>query len=406
MSIIQKGSPQLMQQLNTSLILDLIKSHGPISRVELAKLTKLSNPAVSAIIASLIDEGFVEEIGVAESTGGRPARLLQFNPNAGFLIGVDIGGTKMAGAVVDLAGNIIARKTIASKESELQPDSINRLTELIRELKDMVDLPESNFKGIGLGIPGVTDPLGQQVRLAPGIGWENVDIGQVLTEEFGVPLFADNDANCFARGEVWRGDLQGVKNGIAITIGTGIGVGIVINGHVYQGSHSASGEVGYWLLGELGPIEQHQGFGPLESVASGTGIATQAQIDLKDLSLKSSLRVRVGNDLTQLTAQHVFEEALRGDNYAQQLVEKTTTLLGVLLANMASLLDVEKIVVGGGVSRAGEQLITPLREIVEKVTPYPPQVVLSQCQEDAAILGAVAGVLEQNESMISFSQLA
>ncbi len=405
MASIQKGSPQLMQQLNTSLILDLIKSHGPISRVELAKLTKLSNPAVSAIIASLLEEGWVEEIGVAESTGGRPARLLQFNSRVGYLIGVDVGGTKMAGAVVDLAGNILARKTIPSKDNGAQADSIGRLTSLVSELQGEVDLPSDSFKGIGLGIPGVTDPLGQRVRLAPGIGWENVDIGRVLTDEFGVPLFADNDANCFARGEVWRGDLQGVKNGIAITIGTGIGVGIVINGHVYQGSHSASGEVGYWLLGSLGPIEQHQGFGPLESLASGTGVATQARKELQDPSIKSSLRARVGNDLTQLTAQQVFEEALQGDIYARQLVDRTTTLLGILLANMASLLDVEKIVIGGGVSRAGEQLVSPIRGIVEKLTPYPPRIAISQCQEDAAILGAVAGVLEQNESMISFSQL-
>lgn len=403
---IQKGSPQLMQQLNTSLILDLIKNQGPISRAELAKLTKLSNPAVSAITTSLLEEGWVEEIGIAQSTGGRPARLLQFNPRAGYLIGVDIGGTKMAGAVVDLAGNIIARQIVSSKGGGEQAiNSINRLTDLILTLQNEVKSPKDSFKGIGLGIPGVTDPKGQKVRLAPGIGWENVDIGQVLTEKFGVPLFADNDANCFARGEVWRGALQGVQNGIAITIGTGIGVGIVINGYVYQGSHSASGEVGYWLLGSLGPIERHQGFGPLESLASGTGVATQAQQALQDFSLKSSLRERVGNDLSKLTAQHVFEEALQGDDYAQQLVEKTTTLLGILLANMASLLDVEKIVIGGGVSKAGEQLVSPIQEIVKKLTPYPPEITISKCQEDAAILGAVAGVLEQNESMISFSQL-
>ena len=193
-----------MQQLNTSLILDVIKREGPISRSQIAERTKLSNPAVSAIIASLLEEGLVDEVGVAASTGGRRARLLQFNPSAGFLIGIDVGGTKMYGGAVDLAGNIIARQSIFSKGGESTEDSIQRLMGLIYDLIEKVDLPVQSFKGIGLGIPGVTDSQGQRVRLAPGIGWENVDVGQVLTGEFGVPLFADNDANCFARGELWR----------------------------------------------------------------------------------------------------------------------------------------------------------------------------------------------------------
>lgn len=397
-----------MQQLNKSLILDLIKTDGPITRVALAKKTELSNPAVSAIISSLMEEGWVEEIGMAESTGGRPARLIRFNPRAGFLIGVDIGGTKMAGAAVDLSGNILARRAVVSKgkDSGSKQSAIDRLIDLISDLSIAVGSSSGSFKGIGLGIPGVTDPKGQQVRLAPGIGWENVDVGSVLTERFGVPLFADNDANCFARGEFWQGELRGVQHGIAVTIGTGIGVGIIINGHVYRGAHNASGEVGYWLLGSLGPIKKNQGYGPLESQASGAGMANRARRDLMDSRISSTLRDRVGDDLACLTAQHVFEEAKRGDNYALKLVEDTTSLLGILIANMASLLNVEKVVLGGGVSRAGEQLLGPINRIVEGLTPYAPEISISLFPEDAAIVGAVAGVLEQNESLISFSQLA
>ena len=145
-----------MQQLNTSLILDVIKREGPISRSQIAERTKLSNPAVSAIIASLLEEGLVDEVGVAASTGGRRARLLQFNPSAGFLIGIDVGGTKMHGGAVDLAGNIIARQSIFSKGGESTEDSIQRLMGLIYDLIEKVDLPVQSFKGIGLGIPGVT----------------------------------------------------------------------------------------------------------------------------------------------------------------------------------------------------------------------------------------------------------
>lgn len=398
-----KGSAKLMQKLNTSLILQIIQEQGPISRTELAKLTNLSNPAVSALIAPLLKDGIVREVGTAASTGGRPPRLLQFNPKVGYLVGVDVGGTSMVGAVVDLGGNILQRKTRTSVKGE---ESVAILIELIEELIRLSDLPVEDFRGIGVGIPGVTDAKGQTVSFAPGIGWESLNIGSIITERFGVPFFADNDVNCFARGELWRGALNGVTNGAAITIGTGVGVGLVINGQVYQGTHGAAGEVGYWLLGSLGPIEKPTGYGPLESIAAGPGIASQAMQDLyNDKQKAPRLWELVAGDLSKITAKDVFEAALMADSYCQALVEQTTTYLGILIANMASLLDVEKIVIGGGLSKAGNQLVVPIREIVDKLSPFPPRIELSSLQEDGAILGAVSGVLGLRETSIHFSQV-
>ena len=398
-----KGSAKLMQKMNTSLILQIIQERGPISRTELAKLTNLSHPAVSALLAPLLEDGIVKEVGTAASTGGRPPRLLQFNAKAGFLIGVDVGGTTMAGAVVDLAGNILHRENRASAMGER---SIAILIELIDSLIQLSDMPPAGLRGIGLGIPGVTDSKGQKVSHAPGVGWESLDIGKIITERFGAPFFADNDVNCFARGELWRGALRGVENGAAITIGTGIGVGLVLNGHVYQGSNNAAGEVGYWLLGALGPIEKSTGFGPLESIAAGPGIARQAIQELTgDPEKGPKLRELVAGDLSRITAKEVFEAALLDDAYCQELVKQTTTYLGILVANLASLLDVERVVLGGGLSRAGNQLIVPIREIVEKLSPYAPQIELSELQEDGAILGAVSGVLGLGETSIHFSEV-
>ena len=399
---VQKGSPELMHKLNTSIVLEIIKRSGPISRTELAKETRLSNPAVSSLIAPLIRDGIVEEIGTADSTGGRPARLLQFNAKSGYLVGVDVGGTTMSGAAVDMAGNILLRKSYRSARGK---ESLDMLISLIEELVQVTDQPQHNFRGIGLGIPGITAANGQQVSFAPGIGWENLDIGGILGERFAVPLFADNDVNCFARGELWRGALKGVSNGAAMTVGTGIGVGIVINKHVYRGSSSAAGEVGYWLLGSLGPIEKKTGFGPLESIAAGPGIAKQAIEEItKNPQTGSILRSLVSN-IQEVTAKEVFEAARLGDTCCEQVVEQTTKYLGVAIANMASLLNMERVVIGGGVSRAGAQLLEPIRYIVDQLTPYPPQIETSVLHEDGAILGAVSGVLGLRESSIEFSQL-
>lgn len=398
-----KGSAKLMQQLNTSLVLEVIREKGPISRSELARLTELSNPAVSALLEPLLRDGVVREIGTDASTGGRPARLLAFNARAGCLVGIDVGGTTIVGAVVDLAGNILNSMSCPSARGE---QSVNIVLDLIEELIKSACVPQDALWGIGVGIPGVTDVDGQRVTHAPAVGWDDVHIGRIIRDRFGVPFFADNDVNCFARGELWRGMLKGVTNGVAIAVGTGVGVGLIIDGRVYQGTHNAAGEVGYWLLGSLGPIEKPTGFGPLESIAAGPGIAGQARRDLEaDAQLAPRLRDMVGGDLSKITAREVFEAALLRDEYCEKLVEQTTAYLGILTANIASLLDVEKVVIGGGLSRAGNQLLVPIRNIVETLCPYPPQIELSTLREDAAILGAVSGVLNLRETSINFLQV-
>lgn len=398
-----KGSAKLMQKLNTSLILEIIQESGPISRAELAKQTRLSNPAVSTLIANLMEEGLVEEVGIADSTGGRPARLLQFNPKSGFLVGVDIGANNMSGAVVDMGGNIVLRKSCRSTRGK---ESVDILIDLIAELWAEAGQPAEKFKGIGIGIPGITGNNGQRVSFAPALGWDDFDLGATVGARFSVPVFADNDVNCFARGELWQGALKNATNGAALTVGTGIGAGLVIDGRVYRGSQSAAGEVGYWLLGALGPIEKRTGFGHLESIAAGPGIARQA-VEKLERNPKSGtvLREMVQGNLDQITAKEVFAAALQGDKLSQGVVKKATEYLGVLVGNMASLLNMEKVVIGGGLSRSGEQLVAPIRRIVEELCPYPPEIEVSTLQEDATILGAVSGVLELRESSIQFSHL-
>lgn len=399
-----KGSAKLMQKLNTSLILETIKESGPISRAELAKRTRLSNPAVSTLISRLMEEGLVEEIGTADSTGGRPARLLQFNPKAGYLIGVDIGANLMSGAVVDMGGNIVLRRSCPSTKGLRSADI---LVSLIEELWAQAGQPPEKLLGVGLGIPGITANNGQRVSYAPAIGWDDFDIGAVVRARFSVPIFADNDVNCLARAEVWRGALRHVANGAALTIGTGIGAAIVIDGRVYRGSQGAAGEVGFWLLGALGPIEKRTGFGHLESTAAGPGIALQAREELRRSPQSGAiLREMVEGDLERITAKEVFAAARQGDPLSQAVVNRATEYLGILVANMASLLNMEKVVIAGGLSRTGEQLLAPIRSIVEQLSPYPPEIELSQLQEDATILGAVSGVLELRESSIQFSHLS
>lgn len=402
---IHKGTFELIQNVNTSLVKSVIQDHGPISRIEIGRKTGLSNPTVSTIVASLIREGVVKETGKTVSTGGRPARLLKFNPKSGLLIGVDVGGTNMVGAVVDLDGNILTRKTLPTNTGEPGSTAIGQLAKVVSFLLNESGYALEKFEGIGLGVPGVINPAGREVQFAPGVGWENIDVGAIISHEFKLPVFVDNDSNCFVRGERWRGELQNAKSGVGISIGTGIGVGIMIEDQVYAGAHGAAGEVGYWLLGPSGSVAKPEGYGWFEKAYSGVGIAKRAIADLTQNSqLGGLLRAMVNNALSAITAKEIFAAASAGDEYCVDLVNESTKFLGIMVANLASLLDVETIVLGGGLSRAGDQILKPVTNVVNVLCPYPPQIRISSLREDANVLGAVAGVLAQRQNFVGFSQ--
>ncbi len=397
-----KGDAKLIKELNLATVLDLVRVEGPISRTDIAKCTKLSHPAVSTIIGHLLEEGLIQEGGKAQSQGGRPARLLHFNPRAGFVIGVDVGGTKISGAIVDLDGHILTRHTINTHGAD---NSLASLMALIKHLLGQLAKPASCW-GIGLGVPGAVDPGTGSIQFSPGVGWDDIDIAAQLEEEFSLPVWVDNDVNGFVRGEHRYGSLQGVRNGIGVAIGTGIGVGMLLNNQMYQGQNGAAGEVGYWILRDTDGIRRSKGYGPLEAYAAGPGIAKRAKMALEERVHDGRILLDlVDGDKEKITAKTVFEAARLGDPLAQENLRETTQTLGVMMGNLASLLNVERIVVGGGVSRAGEDLIGGMREIVEKMAPYPPEIVVSALQEDAGILGAVAGVLESNKLSLRLSDM-
>lgn len=230
-----------------------------------------------------------------------------------------------------------------------------------------------------------------------------IPLGAYLRSELGGPVYMENDVNAFLRGEVWKGALQGVQHAVAVTIGTGIGVGLLVNGEVYRGARGSAGEIGYWLIGALGPIARSSGYGPLESFAAGPGIARRYVARLKARGGSSAVLDLAGGDMHKITARLVAEGAMLGDPLALDVWRETAEILGVALSNLWCLMDPEVLVVGGGVSRAPrELLLDPVLRIIETLVPYPPKVVTLQLGEQAAILGAAALVLDSRRSSISY----
>lgn len=409
-----RGTGQLIKELNRSRVLECFVGGDPLSRVEVAERTGLSLPAVTHLVAELETEQMLVRVGKGESSGGRPPILYEYNARLAYIIGLDLGGTNLAGGVSDLEGNLLVIDRVSTHDEPARLASGSQLHERVRNfvsrLLETAHVDLSKVMGIGIGVPGIPDEAGGEIGLAPGLREQrdatSVSVGLVryLEAELGRPVYVDNDVNMILQGERWKGALQGKQHGVCITIGTGIGVGLLTNGEVYRGASGAAGEIGYWLVGALGPVIEPDGYGPLETFAAGPGIARRYQTRLKESGIfeASSVGSSPGS-CSELTARDAAVAAAAGDPVAVDVWRETVDTLGVALANLATLLNPEVIVVGGGVSMAPEQLfLEPLRDIVNTLAPYPPRIVASELGERAGIYGAVATVVHSRRSSISY----
>ncbi|GAA5415502.1 glucokinase [Paraliobacillus ryukyuensis] len=316
------------------------------------------------------------------------------------LIGVDIGGTTIKIGIITYEGELLHKWEIPTDKR----NSANHIPEDIwNSIQDKLTeqhIERTSIVGIGVGAPGFVDTSTGNVSVAVNIGWRNFDLGQAIHELSKLPVYVDNDANIAAVGENWKGSGNLAENIIAITLGTGVGGGIIANGHVINGTNGTAGEIGHITVEPEGGAPCNCGrTGCLETVTSATGIARQAKeaVDAgKDTRLKQRLE---RNQL--LTAKDVFDLAKEGDNVSQSIVAHVTDTLGYAIANVATVINPSKIVIGGGVSKAGEDLLRPLRYAFEKYAL--PRInegcefVIAALENDAGIYGG-AYLVKQNHS--------
>jgi glucokinase-like ROK family protein len=386
-----------MRDINRSAILEIIRRESPIARSTIASRLDVSLPTVMRIVDGLIDEGFVRLHGGTEWSGGRRRPLLEFNADAHLVLGVDMGGTKMYGAISDLGGNILDEMNIASHGSSGE-DSYNRLTTLIDTLLASPRLEGRQLHGIGVGAPGITLHKEGIVKWASTLHWKDFPLKSRLSETYHLPITVDNDVNLAAMGELWFGAGQNVQNMVMVAIGTGIGAGIIIDGALYRGASEASGEIGNMLPGREFLGQDYQDFGALESVASGTGIAERARLALK------GQRSQV--ELENLVAEDVFEAAKHRQEWAWTVINETVDYLAIAIANLAVAFDPELIVLGGGVSRSAEMLVDPILHRMERSIPALPKLVVSSLGLRAGVMGAITNVLHNTSNFYVVHKLS
>jgi glucokinase len=386
-----------MREINRSAILEFIRRETPVSRSKIAKSLNVSLPTVMRIVDQLMEEGLVRKKENTEWTGGRRRSLLEFNAEEHVVIGIDLGGTKMFGAAANLGGQIIAEINLA-RHGTSGDSSFRSLVELIRKLLDHPELKGLKLRGIGIGAPGVTLHEEGIVTWAPSLKWRDYPLKTKLEEHFELPISIDNDVNLAALGELWFGAGQNTRNMVLISVGTGIGAGIIIDGALYRGSNEASGEVGYIIPGLEFLGRRYETFGALESLASGTGIAERAAQKLRSMGQ--------GNDPKEITAHQVFEAMRQGEEWACSIVERTIDYLAIAVANVSTILDPEIIVLGGGVARSADLLIEPILTRLNGALPMEPNLVASDLGRRAAVMGAIVNVLHRTSDFFVVRKLS
>jgi glucokinase len=389
---------------NKKRILQCILENAPISRAEIAGRIKISKPTVSLLVDELIQEKWVIEKGIGESTsqGGRRPIHLYFNEIAAYIIGTDIGGTKVKIIISDLSGNIVASCHF-STEPYLTSGLLKKIAKEISLMIQKNNIDQQKILGMGVGVPGITETQSGVVTEAPSLNWVRYPFIKEAERYLDFPIYVDNDVNVAALGEQWLGNAKNKENVFFIAIGTGIGGGIIIHNQLYRGSSNAAGEMGYMVTDkndmkdEFKPIFHRYGY--LESVAGGKAIGEKFK---KLVRLNPDHHLYEQAHSSENMTEKAFALAKKGDKIALTAVEEAIEHIAYGIINAASLLNPEVIILGGGVLKSSEFILPRLRKIVDPYLPSSTELKTSRLGENAGVLGAVSLFLREHESMINF----
>ena len=321
-----------------------------------------------------------------------------------YILGVDLGGTNIVtGAVAEDGSAVLGVRSDSTKPEQGADAVVGRIARLCREsigeAEQKAGITPDAIAGVGIGSPGPLDREKGLVLVTPNLGWKDFPLRQRVSEALdGLPATLDNDANCAVFGEWWLGAGRGSRHLIGLTIGTGIGGGIVMDGKLYHGASDAAGEVGHTTIDSTGRRCKCGNYGCLEAYASGPNIAARA-VEGIEAGAESKLPGYVDGDLSKITAQTVYQAAHDGDDYAQEVVKETAKLLGAGVANLINIFNPDTVVVLGGVTLAGDRLFTPLRAEVKKRAFKPAvaacKILPGELPGTAGVVGAAATFKQQ-----------
>ncbi|HSR10371.1 MAG TPA: ROK family protein [Thermodesulfobacteriota bacterium] len=315
--------------------------------------------------------------------GSLTEKILNFPPDSA-VIGLDVGGSKLYSALSDLSGRLREeRKETWTPGSE---DVLRRIISRIDALLSAAERDSRKVLGVCVGAPGVTRADEGIVSHATALGWHELPLGAILSERFNLPVAVENDVNLAAVGEWGFGLARGCSSLALVAVGTGIGCGVVIDGKIHRGSHHSAGEIGYLPPDVTALGKEYRGFGPLESFASGPGIALRAEMIFRERGWAVPAN--------GLSAEMIFQSAREGKDWALKVVDETVDYLCLAAAAISTVLDPDAIVIAGGVARSADLIIEPMQRKLKGAVPAPPRILASNLGPRAAVLGSVIRVVD------------
>ncbi len=391
--------PRLIREYNELNILRFIKNEGPISRADLAKRYKISKAAVSEIINDLLRLGYVREIGTGNSTvlGGRKPILLEFNPKAGYVIGIEIKRDHGTIALGDLNANLRKTEVVAYDSGASLKSILERIYEVIDDFKETRWVKNAKPVGIGVAIPGLIDYREGKIRESDSLkGWQGFPLRESFEMRYGIDTLIENDVKTITLGECRFGNGKNIDNMVYLWMGDGLGAGIIINGELYRGVSASAGEVGYFEPGNF--IQNTDEFSLLYDKQKYFGELLSESI-IVDAALRG---IREGYDtemeVQQLDVEKVLHFAENDDPLAVEILRQYGQLAGMVCTNLVNTLNPELILIGGHYLSQSKVLLRIIREKVRHAILRTPskavQIKSAALRGNVGILGAFALILE------------
>ncbi len=356
MSATRTGNKRLLRDLNQSIVFNLIVERGSISRTELAKQSGLPAATITRIVGNFLSAGLVSEVSSEESSGGRRPVLLSINPSAGYIVGVKLREDSMTVAICDLNCTIIhalEENTLANADT-LPHRAVEAIAEAVKRCLSEAGIAVRKVLGIGVGLSGLIDSSRGICRYSAILNWRDVELGPALEFKLRLPVRMDNDVNTLAVAERYFGAGRDAANFLLVTVGRGIGLGIVVGGEIYRGSRGGAGEFGHMTVDTSAdaPLCNCGKRGCLEAIASDYGI------------LRAATGIDPGHHVED-TIGTLIDRARKGDTYVQAIFTRAGNALGVAVANLINIFDPARVLVSGeGLRTEGDLLLEPMRATI------------------------------------------
>ena len=399
------GDQNWVREHNLSIVLNYIwEAGGPIARARLTEISGLNKSTIGSLLAELQTWGYIKETGTSSVGPGRPGVLIDINPDAGRVIGAEIGVDFASVVLADMRANVVWRRQIETNDRAVSSrpgqDQVLAQTEgLVTEAIVQVKAASQRLLGISLGVPGLVDHATGTLLFAPNLGWSNVPLRE-MWQRFNVPVIVENEANAAALGEHMLGNARQVANFIHLSAGVGLGGGIVIDGKLYGGVGGYAGEIGHMTLAPDGQQCKCGNRGCWETLIGPTAIANRVrQVAGEGRAPILMALPEVNGSLQAIRMRHVLESAQRGEPAVLLVLDDVGRYLGVGIANLLNAFNPSLIVLGGMLSLAGPYILPRAQREVEAralaANRAGMQIVLSAFKSDACVMGSVSLVIRE-----------